>query len=281
MLAMRRLKVGSALLGVLVLGVVSGAEPPPSPAGAPPAPPVIRPATPEEAARGATLVRQAVDAMGGPAVLDRLRTLRAQGLSRRKMPSGETVGIPTTSVLVFPDRYRHEVELPTIGRLTTLITGKAAYLIGPNGSLTLPEHEKFNIEDRILRNPVVLLRMRHDVFFEAIPEASDEIDKRRVDWVRIQLGQHKVTWVALDAETHRVSRVRYRERTPQGETGAEIVSSYSDFRTVKGLVYPFEATVSVAGQTDFWSRTESLSVDEPVPEALFEAPAPTGSSAER
>ncbi len=66
--------------------------------------------------------------------------------------------------------------------------------------------------------------------------------------------------------------MRYRERTPEGETGAEVVATYSDYRGVKGLQYPYAVEVAVGGQTDFWAETRSLLVDEGVTETIFEPP---------
>jgi hypothetical protein len=210
--------------------------------------------------------------MGGAAALDRIRSLRVESIGRYRMPAGEMIEVPTTSSLLFPDRYLHEVSL-SVGKMTTLISGKNAYLIIARRSTPLPESEKFNVEDRILRNPVVLLRKRHDPFFEAVPGNSGDVNGRRVDWVRMQLGQQKVTWAALDAETGLICRIRYRERAPEGETGAEIEATYSDYRTVKGLRYPFAVEVTVSGKSEFRAETRSLLVDEGVSAAIFEPPA--------
>jgi len=204
-------------------------------------------------------------------VLDRIRSLRVESIGRYRMPAGEMIEVPTTSSLLFPDRYLHEVSL-SVGRTTTLISGKNAYLIIGRRSIQLPESEKFNVEDRILLNPVVLLRKRHDLFFEAVSEGSGEVGGRRVDWVRMQLGQRKVTWVALDAETGLICQVRYRECSLEGEAGAEIVATYSDYRTVKGLHYPYAVEVTVSGRPEFWAKTSSLLMDEGVVATIFEPP---------
>jgi hypothetical protein len=219
---------------------------------------------------GAALIARAVEGAGGAAVIDRIRSLRVETLGKRRLPSGEVLEIAAASSLLFPDKYLHEVTLP-VGKVTTLISGANGYLISAGETTPLPEHEKFNIEDRILRLPVVLLRKRHDPFFEAVAEQDGELHGRRVNRVLIRIGA-KQTQVALDSETGRVVQVRYRERTIKGETGSEIVSTYGDYRVVKGLAYPFAVSVTVEGRPEFTSQTSVLLVDEKVTPEMFQPP---------
>jgi hypothetical protein len=225
---------------------------------------------PDTAAR---LVERAVAAMGGAAVIDNLRSIRVEGVGTRRLATGDTVEMPTVSALLFPDSYLHEVLLP-VGPVRTVIAGKDGFLMSATETAPLSDDERFNVGDRLLRLPLVLLRKRDGPFFEAISEGAGELNGRATIRLLIRIGQRKQTRLVLDASTCQILQVAYRERTPQGETGAEIVSTYSDYRVVKGLSYPFSVSVSVNGRAEFTAQTRSLVVDDGVEPGMFKPSTP-------
>lgn len=208
--------------------------------------------------------------MGGAALLDSIQTLRSEGTTRRRIGS-EELSIPTVSLIAFPDRYRHEATLP-FGKLVTIVTAKGAFLTSDIGSMPLSEDQKFEVEDHLLRNPVILLRKRNDMFYEAEAEGRETWNGRAVERVRFSLGEWKTTTVFLDPVTFRIVGVRYPERRAPAGAAKDLTVAYDDYRKVGNLLYPFGATGTVEGRMIFAAKTEKITVDGPIPDEAFEMP---------
>ena len=63
---------------------------------------------PIDAARGAALIQRAVNALGGAAVVDAVRTLELHGRSTRVLPNGAELQVETASYWMPPGRYRQD-----------------------------------------------------------------------------------------------------------------------------------------------------------------------------
>jgi len=237
-----------------------------SPASAP-APEPPRPAVITD--RGSELVERAVAAMGGANAVDGIRSLEIHGKAKRIFPSGEEVPLTIGMQLLFPDRYRQTIELPTV-TLTTVLAPEGAYTDMGDGPVILPEAQKTEFENGFRRNLLSLLRSRRSPGFRAtaLPPAD------RGDQVEVASGGVTAVLV-LDRDSGRILQMRFT--TAEGVRLSENVTDYSDWRTVAGLSYPFATATSAGGKPTNSVQLESLVVDGPLDPGVFQpktAPVP-------
>jgi hypothetical protein len=238
------------------------------------APPTPTP-RPQDVQRARELLEEAVQAVGGPLV-DSLVSLVVEG--RRVVYTGsDSIEGQVTTYYLFPHSYRHDVRLPA-GELATLVTPEGAFLLGPTGSLELPEEKRYEIEKSIARNPVALLKARRSKLFQATFTGSGKVGTEAVNLVRVEIGGEPTT-VAFSSASGRILQMTYLGRGGEDDHLGEAVALFSDFRTVDGLTYPFATTGLFEGKKSVAITVEKLIVNESLPHTLF-LPRPTKPSPE-
>jgi hypothetical protein len=243
-----------------------------------PAPPKPT-ARPEDRQRARELLEKAVRAMGGPLV-DSLTSLVIEGRTTLYEESGQ-MEQPVTTYYLFPYSYRRDVRL-TAGVLGTIVTPEGAFLLGPTGTVELPEEKRYDLEKSIARNPVALLKARRHKLFEAFFIGKDRVGGQPVDLVRVEIGGEPTT-LALSSANSRILRMTYLARGGTDDHVGEATAAFSDFRPVEGLTYPFATTGFFEGKKSVATTVEKLKVNETLLPTLFlprstkpipEAPAP-------
>jgi hypothetical protein len=220
----------------------------------------------DECAR--SLLERAVEAMGGAALIDGLKSVRLVTRSTRWLAQGPSE-LSSTTWIAFPDRYRQELRLP-FGSVTTVFTPAGAFVVGAERAAALPEAERVGMEDAIYRNLLAFLRTRHHVHVVVRWDGEDVVGGRTVDRIRVDV-YGRSTRIAFDRATGLPSELRYPARALEGSP--EVLLSFDDFRTVNGLRYPFRTTGWQAGRKAFEGLVETLALNEDLPESLFTVPA--------
>ena len=224
------------------------------------------------------LLEKAVEATGGAAVVDGVKSLESTGKLRQRSALGEKEAtIKTTFPL--PDNVRREVVLPTGDVFSTTITSDRAWMTGALGNVDLPEEERAKLETTAMRNPVSILKWRrHKLFRVSVGDSAGPGGERREVLVIEMAGQ--TTEAVLDGE-HRIAEFSWEgpAASPEGKK-ERIRLRYSDFRTVEGLEYPFFSD-AFSGEKEVSSfRVDSLRVNQPVPPGFFEPPGPSPAPAQ-
>jgi hypothetical protein len=211
--------------------------------------------------------------MGG-ALVDSLTSLVIEGRTILYEESGQ-MEQPVTTYYSFPHSFRRDVRL-SAGMLGTVVTPEGAFLLGPAGTVELPEEKRYEIERSIVRNPVAFLKTRRQKRFEAAFSGTGRVGDEPVEIVRVEIGGEPTT-VAISSANGRILQMRYLARGGADEHLGEAVALFSDFRRVDGLTYPFATTGHFEGKKSASTLVERVKVNEPLPGSLFLA-RPTGAA---
>jgi zinc protease len=234
-----------------------------------PEPPVERAeVTAEGQARAGELLDQAVAAMGGAERIDALAALATRGNAVQVTPQGE-MEIPIATTLLFPDRYRQELTLP-FGSLSMVLSGDSGFVVGPQGTMDLPASQLAQLRSNADRDPLALLRSRGLAGFRATRIDPIELDGTPLERLQLEIAD-AVTVVAIDPATGQIRQVAYQEAGPSGTPG-QVVQTFSDYREVDGLTYPFAVVGTFDGTEVMRLTLESVEVDPEVDETVFERP---------
>lgn len=224
--------------------------------------------TAEGAEQARALLDRAVAAIGGAEALARATTLRVVGVASQETPQGP-MEIALAQTQVFPDRVRQEVTLP-FGTMSMVVTGESGFAVTPQGVVDLPPSQLAAVRQQADRNPVALLRARNDPGFTATAIGAAEVDGAPVERLQIDVGG-QVTVVSIDPESGLIRQIAYQGTGPTGGPAA-IVETWSDWRPVAGLQYPFVIVGSVDGQEMQRVTFEEVVVGAEVDPAEFERP---------
>ncbi|MFQ5741928.1 MAG: M16 family metallopeptidase, partial [Acidobacteriota bacterium] len=217
--------------------------------------------------KGAAVIARAVKAAGGAEMIDSLKSFRVEATSLAHTPQGE-MEIKTSTLIQVPDRFRQELSLP-FGKITVVLTPDAAFQLTPRGVAAIPDSRRKEAAKGMLRNPMMILRSRNNADFVPIFAGSEELDGEPVDVVRLEIGGDPTT-VVVDADGH-IVQLRYRGVGLSGAPG-DLVWTFSDFRQVEGFSYPFASSATRNGNPMVSSTVNSVTVNQPVDEALFKKP---------
>ena len=219
-----------------------------------PAPPKAPP-TAEMVKRGQELIAKAVEALGGAAKLDQLRTLQ-----RTDVRGNQVKNILT---LASADTLRQETVRPTF-TLISVITPAESFVVVNDHARPMADDNRTAIYKELNHDLIFLLRARTRSDFKASLAGNDTVD--------IELPEFTTT-LAIDPGTGRVVSQTYKGRGPGGVLG-QIVINYSDFRTVEGLSLPFKTTATFDGEPfpALSATVEALTINGQIDPVSFKKP---------
>jgi YHS domain-containing protein len=227
-------------------------------------------------AEGQKLVDRAVAAIGTPAV-DALTSYVESMTQVQSRPQGE-VTVATKTMWSFPDRVRQERTMTMQGKTMTSATVMAPdglwFVAGQGQVFPMRAAARASLEQEFGRNPVALLRGQRARGFTPLAAGKTTIDGLAVDNLRIVSGPIDVV-LALDA-SGRIRTASYRDRNNDGEFG-QFVVTYSDFRSVSGLMLPHATRATFDGQPypALSAALDSIAINMRLEPSLF-APSPAG-----
>ena len=227
--------------------------------------------------KGQSLIEKAVGAMGGAARLDALANYQEQRKAMQHRHSGD-VEIKYVTTVVFPNQSRQE-EIGPDYKQVIVITPTESFGYSPASSrpaVPLREMVRAGYEKQLARNPLVILKNRKEANFKAFAAGPDKIGDTVVEQVAVETNGFKVK-LGIDPATGRVLSLSYKGRGPGGTVG-QVTRTYSDFRTVDGLLLPFKIVGTFNGESDSQVSTtiETITVNGQVAPAAFEKPKTAG-----
>lgn len=230
-------------------------------------------ATPDAIKKGQSLIEKAVSAMGGAARLDALANYQEQRKAMQHRHSGD-VEIKYVTTVVFPNQSRYEEAGPDYKQVI-VITPSESFGFSPASSrpaASLPAMVRQGYEKQLARNPLIILKNRKESNFKAFAAGPDKIGDTVVEQVAIESNGLKVK-LGIDPATGRVLSLSFKGRGSGGAVG-QITRTYSDFRTVDGLVLPFKIASTFNGESDSQISTtiETITVNGQIAPAAFEKP---------
>jgi hypothetical protein len=226
--------------------------------------------TPEDFEAAWKLVDKAVAAMGGPIVVDGVRSLVLTSKQQQRSPLGEYPATVTTTIL-YPASVRRDITLPG-GSVSTVLTPEAAWITGVLGTFEMEKSDRDQFEAGAIRLPLTLLKSRYGRLFRA-SYPGPLLPGTPGDNLIVRLGSEE-TQLSLDPAGRIVQIVWTGPSPVDPSKKVWIRVNYSDFRTVDGLIYPFASTGWVADEKVSTSQLESIRINAEIDPALFAKPAP-------
>jgi zinc protease len=227
------------------------------------------PVTTGEGPAALALIDKAIEAKGGLEKLRAIKAIKAVTEATVETPEGR-VKAQTTTYLEYPNRMRVETTLPT-GTVVQTFDGRRAWVKDPRGTHEAPAPMIRDLEATFKRDTVSALLAAHDKTLRSrlLPNVKDDSGKIHR---AIELSGPGLDPVVMyfDPETGQVAKLSYIFNGPGKPLVEEI---FSDHRPVEGVYVAFTANVRQAGRPVVERRIIEISINPPVPPALFKRPA--------
>jgi YHS domain-containing protein len=235
--------------------------------------PVLRPvASDESLQRGRALIEKAVEAAGGAAKIDGLASYQEQSVTSRNTPQG-VAEIKTALYIVYPDQMRRERAFP-FGTIADVVTRGDGFTTMPRETDDMFVEQRAAFGQEFKRRVLAILRARRGEGFKAAAMGANKAGGGAIEQVALWFDGLSLG-LGIDPQTGRVQSLSYRGRGPSGAFG-DITQTFSDFRAVDGLTLPFKISATFNGEAEptLSATIESIVINGPVPQALFERPKP-------
>lgn len=233
------------------------------------------PNDPQNAERGAQLIRAAIEARGGARYLA-FKTLAATGQYTFFDKGISTIPMPFTDTIVYPDKERTEFgKGKKKDRRIQVNTGGTGWVYDGEAQTIKDQNEKQarefleNLEsdiDHLLRGgwqaPGVETR-----FYGREETRPGE----RADVVTIKLRSGRIVYLALHGHTHLPMSVSYEEATEKGVSKNEV--RFFQYVVYDGVKFPNIVDFYRDGVQGSRVNYESIKLDAPILENLFTKPA--------
>ena len=215
------------------------------------------------------LLRRVVDAKGGLAALQAVRSVIADADTALQMPQG-TVASSTRTYVLYPDRFR--VDATVAGaQVVQIYNAGNAWVKDPNGVHDAPPAMRSDFAASVQRDtiPVLLGAMRGDYSVRLLPEEirGDTRSMRALEFSGRNLGTLKLY---VD-DQNLIAKQAFSTSGPDGMP-MQVEEVFSDYRTVNGVRVPFEAQLLQNGQPIMKRTLKSVTFNGPVAETLFTRP---------
>ena len=243
-----------------------------------PKPPAPFPTAPADAAAGRALLDRALQSVGGAQRVDTVTTYVESASQVQQRPAGD-VTMTIRTLRRYPDEIRVERTMAMGERKQTsanLVTPAGAWFLGQGRAYPQNADARAASLRDYNRHVLALLRSRRSPQFRAVRLAPAAVDGVAVDRVRIDDGLVDVT-LNLDKASGQIHSLSFVGRNMDAEIG-DYTILLSDFREVGGLRLPFaeRALFNGAPDTFLTRKIDSMSINEPIDDALFQPPAGGG-----
>ena len=234
--------------------------------------------------RGKRVVMEAVEALGGQkfrAVRDQVETGRAYSFYRERLRGLAVAKISTkyTDPAKADRENPAQMERQAYGKdedqVVVFPGGGRGYILTYRGAKPLPDDRILRYRESTMRNVLYILRMRLDEpGLNFISRGTDVIDNMPVELVEIVDTENRPTTVAFHHSTKLPVRQTYEYRDPKTKDRYEEVVYFSKYRDVGGgIKWPFHIERQRQGEKVFEIFSESVTVNQNLPDSLFQTPA--------
>jgi hypothetical protein len=198
-------------------------------------------------------VARIVAAYGGERALGRVKAFRETGTLDSRQGTAHTVRL-----FAPPDRLRVEIEYASGENETRVLEGPHGFR---NGEMVAgPARDAMLLQAARLELPGILLRKRK----ELVDLGNVERDGQKLHAIGVPLESGINLAVAVDARTSRI--VRSEGALPGRGTQIRFATTYSDFRSVSGVLFPFREENFVSGERTGTTRFDRIELLDAMPQ---------------
>jgi len=238
----------------------------PPPPGAKMEEPSARPAgsNPE----GKALAAKVVDAMGGLAKLQAVKSLRSDFTLTRKTAQGD---LPLTiqTTIVFPDRMHADVQAPR-GTMTIVVSPNAGFMSAAGmGVRDMPPSQKADSMQQIHRDLIFIGQHLSDPAFTFSAAGTQKLGDAQASALDINGAGVTLRWF-VDPQSGRILGATYEGMGPSGPSHNE--TTFEDWKTVDGLTLPYTRKNKENGQDSSTVQFSKIEINPKIDSQLFEKP---------
>ena len=234
--------------------------PPGAKSEAPPSKPVA------SNAEGKQLAAKVVDAMGGLAKLQAVKSMRTN-LKESNAEGGPATAVEVT--IVFPDRAHIGVQTPQ-GLLTIVVTPELGFMTAAGmGVRDLPPAQKKETLEQLERDPVYIGQHLNDPAFIFYADGTEKIGDVQAGIVDVSAGDMTIRWF-VDPQSGHILRETYETLGRSGPVPGE--TDLSDWETTDGIALPKLHKNKENGKDSSTVEFTSVQFNPPVDPKLFEKP---------
>jgi hypothetical protein len=231
--------------------------------GSDPAPAETKGSNPE----GKALAAKVVEALGGAAKLESIKTLKtAFSATQTSSPQG---GIQLETTTVYPDSMRVEVQAPQ-GSFSMVTTSQAAFGVAGGHVQDMPDSRKSESLAQIHRDPIYIAQHVNDPAFSFTAAGTDKTGGTDTAIVDVSGPGVTMRWF-VDPQTGKIVRETYKAMGQSGPFDGE--TAFSEWKTVDGLNLPFHRANKQNGQDSSTVEFTSFEFNPAVDMKIFEKPA--------
>jgi zinc protease len=223
--------------------------------------------SPEEWAKAKDVVSRAIAACGGLEALRQVRTIRATAETVMATPEGP-LRATTRTFVEYPGRFRVDATLPRGEVVQTYVDG-AAWIKDPTGIRDAPAPMRDEFAQSIRRDWIALLlaAISDKLLGKRLPDDRG-LGGRPLHVVELWGEGLSPVRLAIDAETARIAWLSYQATGPGGR--ATMAESFDDFRSVKGVQFPYMAVVRRDAALVLERKLTDVQVNVTFPPAFFQ-----------
>lgn len=230
--------------------------------------PSARAASAEALEKGRAIIGRAVEAHGGGARIDAIRSYQRKQTERYQSPHGERQREVVLTELA-TGMFRRDQQMPN-GGFALIATPREVFFVSGERTNAMSLEQGEELKRQFARNPLSALRARRDTDFKAAALGVAKVGEKEIERVAVEYGGQSVV-LGIEAATGRVASLSYHGRAMDGRVG-EIVESYDDYREVSGIWLPFRSETLFKGETTQTSTVQSITINGEIPASLFEKP---------
>jgi YHS domain-containing protein len=217
---------------------------------------------------GELWLQQVVDANGGKEAIDGLKSFSEK--SERIITYGDRDYTVVDETAIQFDGTDYDAVRFTSwdneGSVQAVKDGEG-YFRYNDGPVPMHQQQKNELHKMLLRNPLMILKMRNKPGFSAVAHPVEE--NSPIKYVSVNIDD-TTTELGIEIETNRIVSTRYQGRGPTSAFG-EIKCTYSDFKTVDGITVPTTIETGFDGtKVDDLSLSYSVTINKPVEWDHFE-----------
>ena len=214
-------------------------------------------------AEGRALLNKVMEAAGGKAAIDSIKSIRVTAARTMVTPQGE-MQAESSTLVQYPSSVRQEMKLP-MGTMTSVVTHEAAFVITPMGTQDLPSSQRESAMGELRSDVIHILKSSDDpkyVFSAGATAKVGDVDARVLE---ISPGTGSVRWL-VDPATGRILRT---VRASSGPQGGEVTTDYSDWKKFGPITMATSATMTRNGQPSGSVKVSNVEINPAVDADAF------------
>lgn len=217
-------------------------------------------------AEGRALADKMFRAIGDPARLKNIKSVRSEMSVNSKMPQGGEMQAQLEITGVLPDRLRQKMTMP-MGEIVLVVTPEAAFMAGPMGTRDLPPSQKEALIKEFRRAPLLVAANADNLTFTSGgTQKVGTVDAAVLD-VR---GENVDVRYLIDPASGRILRASGKASGPTGP--GESAIEFTEWKNFDGLNIPSKGNVTMNGEPSGSMEITVYEVNPKVDPKVFEKP---------